>query len=523
MTLHLLALIIAFVLYLGLMVFVGIRSAKDNNSASDFFLGGRKVGPWVTALSAEASDSSAWVLMGLPGLCYLGGFKETFWTAIGLIVGTYLAWLFIAKPLRKCSITYGDSITIPEFLTNRFKDKTHILSIVSVFFIVVFFTIYTASGFVACAKLFRSVFGLNWNTGLLIGFVIILSYTILGGYRAVCTTDFIQGSLIFVAFVVSGIVIVVSLGGFGNATAQVQSFTERAMNGEFGAAMLKSFTGNQSFSAMSAVSAFAWCLGYFGMPHIIIRFMGCRSNKEIKTARRVGITWMIISYIGAVLIGALGTAYLLNHGIILGADPSEVTTAGLKVLGTGTQEAVFSETMLKMFPAFIAGLFLCGILAASMSTADSQLLSASSAIGQDIYKGLIKKDASDKKVLLVSRICVFVIAVLGLLLALNPESSIFGLVSFAWSGFGGTFGPLIILALYWRRTTSTGAIAGLICGGITDVVWHYLPADKCAIFGVYEILPAFIVCLVVTIIVSLCTKPDDEVLSKFDEYKTLED
>ena len=523
MTLHLLALIIAFVLYLGLMVFVGIRSAKDNNSASDFFLGGRKVGPWVTALSAEASDSSAWVLMGLPGLCYLGGFKETFWTAIGLIVGTYLAWLFIAKPLRKCSITYGDSITIPEFLTNRFKDKTHILSIVSVFFIVVFFTIYTASGFVACAKLFRSVFGLNWNTGLLIGFVIILSYTILGGYRAVCTTDFIQGSLIFIAFIVSGIVIVASLGGFGNATAQVQSFTERAMNGEFGAAMLKSFTGNQSFSPLSAVSAFAWCLGYFGMPHIIIRFMGCRSNKEIKTARRVGIIWMIISYIGAVLIGALGTAYLLNKGILLGANPAEVTTQGLKVLGTGTQEAVFSETVLKMFPGFIAGLFLCGILAASMSTADSQLLSASSAIGQDIYKGLIKKDADDKKVLLVSRISVFVIAVLGLLLALNPDSSIFGLVSFAWSGFGGTFGPLILLALYWKRTTAPGAIAGLICGGITDVVWHYLPAEKCTIFGVYEILPAFIVCLIVTVVVSLLTKQDEEVAAKFDEYKALED
>lgn len=520
MTSQTIAMIIAFVLYLGLMVLVGLRNAKDNNSAADFFLGGRKVGPWVTALSAEASDSSAWVLMGLPGLCYLGGFKETFWTAIGLIVGTYLAWLFIAKPLRKCSIAFGDSITIPEFLTNRFKDKTHILSIVSVFFIVVFFTIYTASGFVACAKLFRSVFGLNWNTGLLIGFVIILSYTILGGYKAVCTTDFIQGSLIFIAFIVSGIVIVASLGGFGNAVNQVSSFTERALSGEFGSAMLKAFTGNKSFSPMSAVSAFAWCLGYFGMPHIIIRFMGCRSNKEIKTARRIGITWMIISYIGAVLIGALGTAYLLNKGIILGANASEVTTSGLKALGTGTQEAVFSETMLRMFPAFIAGIFLCGILAASMSTADSQLLSASSAIGQDIYKGLIKKDASDKTVMLISRISVFVIAIVGLILALNPDSSIFGLVSYAWAGFGGTFGPLIILALYWKKTTAPGAVAGLLTGGATVVIWHNLHGG---LFDVYEILPAFIVCLVVTIIVSLATKPDEEVLKTFDEYKNLAD
>ena len=520
MTSQLIGKIIAFVLYLGLMVFIGLRNAKDNNSASDFFLGGRKLGPWVTALSAEASDSSAWVLMGLPGLCYLGGFKETFWTAIGLIVGTYLAWLLIAKPLRKCSITYGDSITIPEFLTNRFKDKTHILSIVSSIFIVLFFTIYTASGFVACAKLFRSVFGLSWNTGLLIGFVIILSYTILGGYKAVCTTDFIQGSLIFIAFIISGIVIVASLGGFGNAIEQVSSFTDRALSGEFGSAMVKSITGNKSFSAMSAISAFSWCLGYFGMPHIIIRFMGCRSNKEITTARRIGIVWMIISYIGAVLIGALGTAYLLNKGIILGANPEEVLTEGLKALGTGTQEAVFSETMLKMFPAFIAGLFLCGILAASMSTADSQLLSASSAIGQDIYKGLIKKNASDKNVLLISRICVFVIAIFGLLLALNPESSIFNLVAFAWSGFGGTFGPLIILALYWKRTTAPGAIAGLICGGVTDVAWHYLHGG---LFDVYEILPAFIVCFVVTVVVSLLTKQDEEVAAKFEEYKNLAD
>ncbi|SEQ87194.1 sodium/proline symporter [Treponema bryantii] len=520
MTSQTIAMIIAFVLYLGLMVFVGLRNAKSNNSAADFFLGGRKVGPWVTALSAEASDSSAWLLMGLPGLCYLGGFKETFWTAFGLIVGTYLAWLFIAKPLRKCSVAFGDSITIPEFLTNRFKDKTHILSIVSVFFIVVFFTIYTASGFVACAKLFRSVFGLSWNAGLLIGFVIILSYTILGGYKAVCTTDFIQGSLIFIAFIISGIVIVATLGGFGNAIDNVSSFTNRALNGEFGSAMLKAFTGNKTFTPMSAISAFAWCLGYFGMPHIIIRFMGCRSNKELKTARRVGITWMIISYIGAVLIGTLGTAWLLNKGVILGADPAEVTTAGLKALGTGTQEAVFSETMIRMFPAFIAGIFLCGILAAAMSTADSQLLSASSAIGQDIFKGLIKKDASDKQVLLISRICVFIIAIVGLLLALNPNSSIFGLVSYAWAGFGGTFGPLIILALYWKKTTAPGAVAGLLAGGATVVAWHNLHGG---IFDVYEILPAFIICLVVTIIVSLATKPDEDVLKTFDEYKKLED
>ncbi len=370
MTPQMIAQLIAFILYLGLMVFVGIKQAKDNNSASDFFLGGRKLGPWVTALSAEASDSSAWVLMGLPGLCYLGGFKETFWTALGLIAGTYLAWLIIAKPLRKCSVAFDDAITIPEFLSKRFNDKSKVLSIISVLLIVFFFTIYTASGFVACAKLFRSVFGLNWYAGLAIGFVIILSYTILGGYKAVCTTDFIQGTLIFAAFIVSGIVIVVSLGGVGNAVSQVQTFTEKALNGDFGESLVKTFTNNKSFTPMSAISAFSWCLGYFGMPHIIIRFMGCRSNKEIKTARRVGITWMIIAYIGTFIIGTLGTAYLYKHGIILGANAEEVTAQGITALGSGTQEAVFSETMIRMFPAFIAGIFLCAILAASMSTAD---------------------------------------------------------------------------------------------------------------------------------------------------------
>lgn len=521
MSITLVAKIIAFVLYLGLMIFVGLRNARSNNSASDFFLGGRKVGPWVTALSAEASDSSAWLLMGLPGLCYIGGFRETFWTAIGLITGTYIAWLFIAKQLRKCSIAFGDSITIPEFLTNRFKDKSHVLSIVSVFFIVIFFTIYTASGFVACAKLFRSVFGLNWNIGLAIGFVIILSYTILGGYKAVCTTDFIQGMLIFIAFVVSSIIILVSLGGISNSVNQVNDFTQRAISGEFGEILKTKFINNKSFSPMSAISAFAWCLGYLGMPHIVVRFMGCRSNKEIKTARRIGISWMVISYIGTFLIGTLGTAYLINKGILLGADPKEVTIEGIKVLGLGTEEAIFSESMLKMYPAFIAGLFLCAILAASMSTADSQLLSASSAIGQDIYKGLIKKDASDKQVLFVSRISVFVIALIGLLLALNPNSSIFSLVSFAWSGFGGTFGPLILLALYWKGTTSKGAVAGLICGGVTDVVWHDLHGG---IFDIYEILPSFIVCLLVTIIVSLCDKnKDSEMLREFEVYKNMAD
>ena len=499
MTAQFIAKLLAFVLYLGIMIYVGLKNASKNNSSADFFLGGRKVGPWVTALSAEASDSSAWLLMGLPGLCYLGGIQESVWTAVGLIIGTYLSWLFVAKPLRKCSIAFGDSITIPEFLSNRFKDKTHLLSIVSVIFIVLFFTIYTASGFVACAKLFNSVFGLNYHAGLAIGLVVILCYTITGGYTAVCTTDFIQGSLIFVAFVISTIIVIFSIGS-GNTPVSVSDV--------FNNFQTLAGTELQSFNGMGIVSALAWGLGYFGMPHIIVRFMGIRSNSEIGKARRIGIVWMVISYIGAILIGTLGTVYLKKYGI---------------TLDSVSAETVFSAIMQNMYPAFIAGIFLCAILAASMSTADSQLLAASSAVSQDIFKGLIKKDAEEKDVLNVSRFTVFLIALIALFMSLNPNSSIFSLVSFAWSGFGGTFGPLVLLALYWKRTTAAGAIAGLVCGGIVDVIWHYIPSSVAPIFGLYEIVPAFLACLIVTVIVSICTKQDEEVAAKFEEYKKMED
>lgn len=514
--------ICAFVLYLGFMIYIGLRNANKNNSSSDFFLGGRKVGPWVTALSAEASDSSAWLLMGLPGLCYLGGIKETFWTALGLIAGTYLNWLFVAKPLRKCSISFGDSITIPEFFTNRFKDKSHILSILSVAFIVFFFTIYTASGFVACAKLFNSVFGLPYHAGLAIGLVVILCYTITGGYTAVCTTDFVQGTLIFVAFVISATIAVFALGGPSEAIAQVQSFDARALANEFGENLQKAFAGNQSYRGMAIISALAWGLGYFGMPHIIVRFMGIRSNDEIKKARRIGTVWMIVSYVGTFLIGTLGTAYLLNHGVLLGTGAEEVIVDGVNQFGDA--ETVFSATMLKMYPAFIGGIFLCAILAASMSTADSQLLAASSAVGQDIYKGIINKNADEKTVLNISRFTVFVIALIALFLSLNPSSSIFGLVSYAWAGFGATFGPLVILALYWKGMTSKGAIAGLVTGFISVVLWHNIPGSIHPIFGLYEIVPGFVICLIFSVAVSFLDKnKDTEMLKQFEEYKNMKD
>ena len=495
--------IAAFVLYLGFMVVIGLRYMSKNNSALDFFLGGRKTGPWMTALSAEASDMSGWLLMGLPGLAYLGGMKEAFWTAAGLVVGTYLNWLIVAKPLRKCTIAFGDSITIPEFLTNRFKDKSHVLAAISVIFIALFFTIYTASGFVACAKLFNSVFGLPYYAGLTIGLVVILSYTILGGYLAVCATDFIQGTLMFIALIITTSVMIAVLGGPAQAFEKVNNFAARAMAGDFGDIMKEKFIANQSYSAVSAISAAAWGLGYFGMPHILVRFMGIRSNTEIKLSRRIATVWVITAFVGAVVVGSTGTTYLSG------------------VLAPEMAETVFSASMQQMYPSFVAGLFLCAILAAAMSTADSQLLVASSAFSRDVYKGLLKKDAKEKEVLNVSRITVFIIAAVAFIIALNPNSSIFSLVSYAWAGFGAAFGPVILLALFWRGMTRNGALAGLIAGGVTVIAWHNL---KGGVFNIYEILPGFFACLIFAVAFSLLQKNKDaEMLAEFDKYKNMAD
>ncbi|MDE5899291.1 MAG: sodium/proline symporter PutP [Treponemataceae bacterium] len=495
--------IVAFVLYLGFMVFIGLRYMKKNRSASDFFIGGRKVGPWMTALSAEASDMSGWLLMGLPGVAYLGGVKETFWTSLGLIIGTYLNWLIVAKPLRKCTMAFGDSITIPEFLTNRFRDRTNVLSAISVVFIVLFFTIYTASGFVACAKLFNSVFGLPYHAGLTIGLVVILAYTILGGYLAVCATDFIQGSLMFVALLLTGIVMTVTLGGPAEAFAKVSEFGERAVSGEFSAVMQEKFRANQNYGIVPIVSALVWGLGYFGMPHILVRFMGIRSNEEIKLSRRIATVWVVVAFAGAFVVGSMGTVYLKE------------------VLSPGSAETVFSAALQQMYPAFVAGIFLCAILAAAMSTADSQLLVASSAFSRDIFKGVLKKDATEREVLRISRATVFVIAAVAYVLSLKPDSSIFSLVSYAWAGFGATFGPIILLALFWRGMTRNGAIAGLVAGGATVIAWHNMSGG---IFDVYEILPGFVVCLIFAVIFSACQKEKDgEMLASFDRFKAMAD
>lgn len=488
---------LAFVCYLSGMVYVGWRYMKRNESATDFFLGGRSVGPWMTALSAEASDMSGWLLMGLPGVAYLTGMKEAFWTALGLIIGTYLNWLIVAKPLRKYTIHTNNAITIPEFFTNRFKDSSRIISLVSVVFILIFFTIYTASGFVACAKLFNSVFNMPYLFALLLGIAIILAYTLLGGYMAVCATDFIQGSLMFVALVLTGVIMVFALGGPADAVAAMSRFGEQFLN--------PFVSGPEdSFGTMEIISALAWGLGYFGMPHILVRFMSLRSNSEVKLSRRIAMVWVIIAFAAALLVGAFGKAFLLPL-----------------VLGSGNADTVFIQAIIKIYPAFIAGIFLCAILAAAMSSADSQLLVAASAFSRDIFQGFLRRGANEEQTLRVSRWTVVAVAVIAFFIALDPNSSIFGLVSYAWAGFGATFGPLVLLALFWRGITRNGALAGLICGGITVLIWKPLSGG---IFEIYEILPGFLMCLIAAVIVSLCDRNKNaEMLAEFDSYRNLAD
>jgi sodium/proline symporter len=495
--------VIAFSLYLGMMIYVGIRWMNRNNSSEDFFLGGRNLGPWTTALSAEASDMSGWLLMGLPGLAYLGGIKEAFWTALGLEIGTYLNWLIVAKPLRKYSIACGNAITIPEFLTNRFKDKRHLISLISTVFIVLFFVIYTASGFVACAKLLNAVFELPYICGLVIGTVVILLYTLLGGFSAVCTTDFIQGTLMFVVLIITSIAMMFVLGGPGEAFSKASAFSSEAIAGKFGELLQSKFLANQNYGLMSIISALAWGLGYFGMPHILIRFMGIRSNKEIALSRRIATVWVTIAFIGAVGIGSVATVYLPE------------------LLNASQSESVIIKTIMYTYQPFLGGIFLCAILAAAMSTADSQLLVAASAFTEDFCQTLLGKKFDQRTVVIVSRATVLAIAIIAFVLSLNENSSIFGLVSYAWAGFGSTFGPLVLLALFWRNATAKGAVAGILGGAITVIVWHNLHGG---IFDVYEILPGFIACLVLAVGVSLLDKnKDPEMLADFDRYKALKD
>ena len=471
--------IITFLLYFAFMLGIGVYYFSKSKDLSDYILGGRTLNGWVTALSAQASDMSGWLLLGLPGTAYLSGL-EAGWIALGLLVGTYLNWKFVAKKFRQYTEKTGDSITIPDYLENRFRDNSKILRILSATFILFFFLIYTASGFVAGATLFETVFGLAYTKALLIGAVLVISYTFLGGFLAVCWTDFFQGILMFFAIIIVPIVAVVSIGGVSETINEINNIDRNLLR------IMVNASG-EKVTFIGVVSLLAWGLGYFGQPHILVRFMGIRSADEIKKSRMIAMIWVSISLVAAVLVGIIGRVYF---GEML-ANP----------------ETIFMQLVNALFHPLVAGILLAAILAAVMSTADSQLLVTASAISEDFYKVLFRKNASDKELVWVSRATVIGVAIIAFLLALNPDNTVMGLVSYAWAGFGATFGPVIILSLYWKRMNKQGAFAGLVVGGISTILW------KLSGSPLYEIVPGFIFATVAVVVVSLLFKEPDIELS----------
>ena len=500
--------LIAIVLYLVGMLLVGAYYSKKNKNSTDFYLGGRKLGPLVTAMSAEASDMSAYLLMGIPGLTLMCGLAEATWTAIGLAIGTYLNWLFVAKRLRKYSERI-DAVTVPEFFSKRFNDKKNMLSVIAAIVIIIFFVPYTASGFSACGKLFSSMFGMNYKTAMILSAIVIVGYCTLGGFLAASITDLIQSIVMTIAlFVVLGLSEGI-IGGFDKIFD-----TAKNMTGYFD--LFKGFdvaagkTG--SFGGFSVITTLAWGLGYFGMPHILLRFMAIDDPKKLKTSRRIASVWVVISLGIAVLIGVAGLS-LVNAGIIKEyADASAAESIIVDI-------SRFLSTR-GFIPAFIAGIFISGILASTMSTADSQLIAASSSVTKDILVNTFKVKLSEKKEMVIARLSVIAISVLAVLLALNPNGSVFRIVSFAWAGFGAAFGPIILFSLFFKRTTKWGALAGMLSGGAMVFIWKFVISKLGGIFKIYELLPAFIIsCLFILIVSLLTSEPEKEVTDIFDEIK----
>ena len=502
--------LIAIIAYMAMMVCIGFAVADKNKTSGDFFLGGRRLGPLVTAMSAEASDMSGWLLMGLPAVALMGGLAEASWTAIGLAVGTYINWLIVAKRLRVYSHKI-DAFTLPDFFARRFGDNSKILTTVAAIFIIVFFIPYTASGFSACGKLFSALFGMDYIAAMIISAVVIIVYCTLGGFLAASTTDFIQSIIMTIAlFVVIGF----SEGaakGFGNVFANVQSLSGY-LNVFKGFDVASGTTG--SYGALPVASTLAWGLGYFGMPHILLRFMAIEDKNKLKLSRRVASVWVTFSMFIAVLIGVIGYS-LMKSGII----PTYANSSAAETIIVDIAKVIAGYGYV---PAFVGGIILAGILASTMSTADSQLLAAASAVSQNLVQETFGVKLSQKKSMLLARISVVVISIIAVFLARNPESSVFRIVSFAWAGFGAAFGPVVLAALFWKRANKWGAIAGMIAGGVTVFVWKFVVRVQFAdtILNIYELLPAFIVGLIAIIVVSLLTKaPEKEIEETFDTVK----
>lgn len=486
------SIIISFVIYFLALLFAGIYFYKRTTSTSEYLLGGRSLNSWVTSLSAQASDMSGWLLLGLPGAAYLSGLEAS-WIAIGLAIGTYLNWKFVAKRLRQYTEIAGDSLTLSDFFENRFRDKKKVLRLVSAIFILVFFVIYTSSGFVASGKLFSTAFGLPYFTALTIGVVVLVSYTFLGGFLAVCWTDFFQGMLMLVAILIVPLMAVKLLGG-PRATIDIVNTVNPELLNPFTAA------DGSPISALALISLLAWGLGYFGQPHILVRFMAISSSSQIKKARIIAMVWVILSLSAAVLVGLVGRVYLTTP-----------------LIGTES-EKVFMIMAQEMFPTILTGFLLAAILSAIMSTADSQLLVSASALSEDFYKAFLRPNASGKELLWVSRLTVVFVSIIAYVLAFNPESSILDLVAYAWAGFGAVFGPTIILSLFWKRMTGRGALAGMITGGIIVILWKNLQGG---IFELYEIVPGFICSVIAIVVFSLLDKePSQEILDEFEKIDT---
>lgn len=466
---------ITFIAYSALMLFIGFYFYRKNKSTEDYFLGGRSLGPVVSALSAGASDMSGWLLMGLPGALYVNGFVESY-IAIGLSIGAFLNWIFVAKRLRIYTSVIANSITIPDYFETRFDDDKHILRIICAIVILVFFTFYVSSGLVGGAKLFESTFGIDYTHALTTGTIIIVLYTFLGGYKAVCWTDMIQGLLMISALIIVPLVMLSNLGGYEAAISIVQEIKPQNLS------------MGEGVSLLTIISALAWGLGYFGQPHILVRFMSIRSTKEIPTATIVGISWMVISLIGACFIGILGIAYVHKFNLTL-QDP----------------EKIFIVMSQLLFNPWIAGILLSAILAAIMSTASSQLLVSSSTLAEDFYRRIFKQNASSQMVMRLGRIGVLLVALIAFLISTDKNSSVLSIVAYAWAGFGASFGSVMLFSLFWSKMTRMGAIAGMVTGAVVVVAWKNYLAGALN-FPIYEIVPGFVCASLVIIIVSLMTK-----------------
>lgn len=490
--------IIAFFLYLLFMMAIGVFFYHRTSNMSDYILGGRKLGAWVTSMSAEASDMSGWMLMGLPGFAYLAGLNAG-WIAIGLALGTYLNWRYIARRLRQYTEIANNSLTLPDFLQNRFNDTSPVIRTIMAIFILIFFIIYTSSGFVAGGKLFNTIFGLQYEYALCLGAFVIVFYTFVGGFLAVCWTDFIQGVMMFFAIIIVPAVAMVHLGGI-QPTIDMLNMSHATFFDPF----LKQ--DGHVISFIELVSLLAWGLGYFGQPHILVRFMAISSSNELKKATNIAMTWVIISLSAAVIVGIVGAVYLQT--------PLDGTNS----------EKVFLIMTDNLFPPFWAGIILSAVLAAIMSTASAQLLVAASAVAQDLYIQFVHKDVKPKELVLVTRLCVIAIALIAIALALNPDNSILNIVAYAWAGFGATFGPVIIFSLFWRKTTRNGILWGMIVGGVTVLLWKQITtmaiAQMYPIFSLYEIVPGFILSSLTIYLVSIMDKkPSDDILEVFDSVK----